>query len=169
VLSPQLALAAQGWNEDTVAEARTRLKEPRLDTPEAPPEVYRAIWVPTFSAPTSVRLERQGDTWTLVTSRLSGQGGYDLGELKSRKARRLREKDAAGLRQLVADMGLFQAPRLEDEGVCLDGTIYSYEIVAGGTYRSWIRYCPKVPPFDRYLEFGRALLKLAKIQEDEVE
>jgi hypothetical protein len=104
-----------------------------------------------------------------VTARLSGQGGYELGELKSTRTRKVSEKDVAGVRQLVADIGLFQAPRLEEEPVCLDGTIYSYEIVEQGTYRSWIRYCPKVPPFDRYLEFGRALMKLAKLKEDEVE
>lgn len=160
---------AQGWNEELVAEARTRLEEPRLDLPGEPSEVYRAIWIPTLSSPTSVRLEQRGSAWSVVIARLTGQGGYGLGHVKSRKRRKVSEGDVASLRQLIAEMGLYNAPAREEEAICLDGTIYSYEIVRAGTYRSWIRYCPKIPPFDRYLEFGRALLRSAKIDPADVE
>jgi hypothetical protein len=169
LLTSEAGVAGQRWNEQTVAEVRTRLKEPRLDVPGAPPEVYRVIWVPTFAHPTSVTLEPQGKAWILVTSRLSGAGGYELGELKSRKTRRVTERDVVALRQLVTEVGLRQAPRLAEEDLCLDGTIYSYEIVSEGAYHSWIRFCPKLPPSDRYLEFGRAMLKLAQIKESDVE
>ena len=163
------AMFAQGWNEETVSTALGRLKEPRLDVAVAPPEVYRAVWIPTFSRPTSVRLEQRGGKWKVITTRLTGFGGYGLGHFKHRKSRTVSEHDVAGLKQLIAEMGLFQAPSRAEEALCLDGTIYSYEIVSAGTYRSWIRYCPQVPPYDRYLEFGRALLKLARVSPDDVE
>ena len=160
---------AQGWDEGFLADVRTKLNEPRLDLPGAPLEVYRAVWVPTFSHPTSIRLERQGSAWFVVTTRLSGQGGYELGHAKPQKRRKVSDGEVGKLRKLVAEMGLYNAPAREEEALCLDGTIYSYEIVTAGAYRSWIRYCPQVPPFDRYLEFGRAMLKLAKVNPNDVE
>jgi hypothetical protein len=116
-------------------------------------------------------LQKDNRGWVVVIARLSGQGGYEIGRLKSKKTRRVTESDVAKLRKLIAEMGLLNAPSLEDRGdvVCMDGTTWGYELIANGEYHAFSRHCPIQPPEDRFCEFGRALLKLAKVSPDEVE
>lgn len=62
---------------------------PALPVEDKDVEIYRATFLPTFNNPIKIRVEKRKNTITMTAKQLSGQGGYDPGELTTEKYRQL--------------------------------------------------------------------------------
>jgi hypothetical protein len=120
-------------------------------------EIYRITFIPTFYNPIKIRVEKHGNEYVLIAKRLSGQGGYDAGKLKTEKRRRLRPQEWDCLLDLLKEAGFWELPYSEkkpepnkkgEETICLDGSEWVIEGVRNGQYHAVNRYCPEVKSFE---------------------
>ncbi|MGD9589004.1 MAG: hypothetical protein AB7Q37_01940 [Pyrinomonadaceae bacterium] len=145
-----------------------------IDDPEI--EIYRITFIPTFFNPIKIRVERRNASYLLVAKRLSGQGGYDAGPLKTEKRRKLRQKEWQHLISLLDTAGFWTMPYADKKPepnergeveICLDGSEWMLEGVKNGRFHAVNRYCPEVKSFKA---IGAYLAKLSglKIKEREL-
>jgi hypothetical protein len=145
-----------------------------IDDPDA--EIYRITFIPTFHNPIKIRVEKRKNNYLLIAKRLSGQGGYDAGKLKTERRRRLHLPEWSRVLELLKDAGFWELPYLEKEPepnekgeltICLDGSEWVIEGVKDGQYHAVNRYCPEVKSFEA---IGLYLAKLSglKVKEREL-
>jgi hypothetical protein len=144
-----------------------------VDDPEA--EIYRITFIPTFYHPIKIRVEKHRDTYLLIAKRLSGQGGFDAGRLKTENKRRLRPREWHRLLELLGEANFWKLPYLEkeagpnekgEETICLDGSEWVIEGVRNGQYHAVNRYCPESKSFEAV---GLYLAKLSGLRVKERE
>lgn len=125
-----------------------------IDDPEA--EQYRITFIPPFYNPIKIRVERRGTNYVLIGKRLSGQGGFDAGKLRTEKRRMLRLQEWNQLLALLKEADFWELPYLEkkpepnqkeEETFCLHGSEWVIEGVKAGKYHVVDRYCPEVKSF----------------------
>lgn len=149
---------------------------PVLPVDELDAEIYRITFIPTFYNPIKIRVEKRKNSIVLIAKRLSGQGGYDPGKLKTEKRQRLHLWDWNRLLDLLKEAGFWELPYLEKEPepnekgemtICLDGSEWVIEGVKNGQYHVVNRYCPEVKSFQT---IGLYLVKLSglKVKEREL-
>src|SRR5262252_10361713 len=113
-------------------------------------EIYRLTVIPTFFNPIKIRVEKQKTNYLLIAKRLSGQGGYDAGRLKTEKRRKLTSAEFRHLTELLRAVSFWESPYLlpnkgpNEKGeltVCLDGSEWVMEGSKGGQFHAINRYC----------------------------
>jgi hypothetical protein len=137
---PDLHRCRAEWYTD----ARVRLGEGPLH-PAGPdqPFVVRLLCLPTWAPACSVRGERSGLVWRLLSRELDGEeSGFDLGELAHRDDRLIVGADADRLTALWAWLRFWSIPTSGGEDV-LDGTAYVLEAAERGRYRVVVRDDPE--------------------------
>ena len=148
---------------------------PVLPVDDLDAEIYRITFIPTFSNPIKIRVEKHKNEYFLIAKRLSGQGGFDAGKLKTEKRRRLRPQEWNRLLDLLKGAGFWGLPPLEKEPepnekgevtICLDGSEWVIEGVRNGQYHAVNRYCPEVKSFEA---IGLYLAKLSGLRVKERE
>lgn len=103
-------------------------------------EIYRLQILPTWGNPIIVRVQKKDSTYALVASRLSGQGGYDPGEVAERKEVQLSTTDSQEFTSLLDALRFFEMPTQEDfRGFDGDETVF--EGAVGGKYHVVTRWC----------------------------
>jgi len=136
-----------------------------FDDPDA--EIYRLTFIPTFFNPIKIRVEKRKADYILIAKRLSGQGGYEVGTLKTEKRRLLKAAEWQQLIDLLTQAGFWDMPYTDKERepnekgelvICLDGSEWVLEGVKHGRFHAVNRYCPDVRSFQ---EIGRYLAKLS--------
>jgi hypothetical protein len=146
-LSPRQKLLSSKGNIDVSA----RFKEaPVLAVDERDAEIYRITIIPTFYNPIKIRIEKRGSDYVLISKRLSGQGGYDAGRLKTEKRRHLRLEDWERFTDLLREAEFLEMAFPNEKGemtICLDGSEWTLEGVKNGKYHVVNRYCPEVKAF----------------------
>ena len=119
-------------------------------------EIYRITIIPTFYNPIKIRVEKHKNHYILIAKRLSGQGGYDAGILKTEKRRSLNSQEWNRLLDLLKEANYWELPYLEKEPepnekgqltICLDGAEWVIEGVKSGKYQAVNRECPEVKSF----------------------
>jgi hypothetical protein len=139
-----------------------------IDNPDA--EIYRITFIPTFHNPIKIRVEKHKESYFLIAKRLSGQGGYDAGKLKTEKRRRVRPQEWSHLLELLKEAGFWELPYLDKEPepnekgemtICLDGSEWVIEGVKNGQYHAVNRYCPEVKSFEA---IGLYLVRLSGLK-----
>jgi hypothetical protein len=115
-------------------------------------KIFRIIIAPTFYHPLAIRIEQNGNEYSLVAKRLSGQGGYNWGKLEKTKKRNLSEKEWLKLLQLIREASFWtetteeKEPEPNENGsvtICLDSTSWTLEGIDDGKYHMVYRYCPE--------------------------
>jgi len=132
-------------------------------------EIYRIFVDPTFEHALSIRIEKEGKDHVLVAKYLSGQVGYDWGELKGEKKRRVKEKEWRKLLHLIDKASFWTLEPEEKESqpnekgevmICLDNTQWYLEGVKDGKYHVVDRYCPDPGAFKA---IGLYMVKLSNL------
>jgi len=104
-------------------------------------EVYRLMILPTWGNPIAIRVQRNGDLYSLASRRLDGQAGYETGSLVESKDVALSAVDSKALANLIQDLGFFQMST--DDGVHgFDGEEWILEGVSQGKYHPILRWSP---------------------------
>lgn len=107
---------------------------------------YRLVWLRTFHAPITVRVEVFSDgTARLIAKRLSGQGGYEPGRIVDRVERVLSAEEFAKLERLVSETRPFDLPPM-DCNWGSDGATWTLEANDAGAYKYVNRWSPKNGP-----------------------
>jgi hypothetical protein len=137
-----------------------RMKEPRLPdfSKNANMEVYRMMILPTWGNPTVVRVQKQGEIYSLSARRLDGQGGYDPGKLVESIDIALSAGDSKTLAVLIQNLNFSKMPT-EDDIIGPDGDEWIIEGVSQGKYHVAVRWCAYDDPGGRKLTAFLALCK----------
>jgi hypothetical protein len=127
------------------------MQESPLHTATAGPEVYRLLFLPTFSPPHVVRLEYVADDWRATFKRSNGLGGYEAGSLEVESTRPLFIYEK---KQFVAllEASEFWTMASFDETLGLDGSQAVIEGVRDGRYHVVDRWTPHGTPYARLVE-----------------
>ena len=129
---------------------------PVLPVNDLDAEIYRMTIIPTFFNPIKIRVEKHKTEYILVAKRLSGQGGYEVGTLKTEKRRRLKPAEWQHLIALLTQAGFWEMSYADkkrepnEKGeveICLDGSEWVLEGVRQGIFHAVNRYCPDEKSF----------------------
>jgi len=114
-------------NAEATANLFRRFRETPLTSPAAcVDESYRLTWIPTFHAPTVIRIWRSDDKYFIVTKRLNGKGGYGLGDLETELTRSLSAEEWQSFEALVKQ-SFWETPSTIDEPIPHDGATWTFE------------------------------------------
>jgi hypothetical protein len=136
-----------------------------VDDPDV--EIYRMTFIPTFFNPIKIRVEKRKADYILIAKRLSGQGGFEVGTLKTERRRLLKAAEWQQLIALLTQAGFWDMPYTDKERepkekgeleICLDGSEWVLEGVKHGRFHAVNRYCPDVRSFQA---IGGYLAKLS--------
>lgn len=117
------------------------------------PEVLRFTWLPSFHAPVVVRVEWASTGGaTLTATMLSGQGGYEPGEVSSRVTRVLTRDEVERL--LVLRQAALRRPPV-DCAMMLDGAVWIIEAAGTDGYHYVNAQSPETGPVH---DLGLAML-----------
>lgn len=123
--------------------------------------VVRFLKLPTWGPPEAIRVERRGDSVSLVHRVLSGQGGYDPGHLATDESRTLDVADWTALERAIASADGWTAPTRTDF-MGMDGEQWIVELVDGERYHVLDRWTPtQDPSAAHYVSLCALLARLA--------
>ena len=99
-------------------------------------DAYRFTFLPSFSHPVVVRVERNSDSAIIVAKELDGVGGYDPGELIVDRYRSLTRSEWEEIERRVVAMQFWALPKHACEGRDHpdDGAVWLLEGVSHGEY-----------------------------------
>jgi hypothetical protein len=119
-----------------------RMNEPRLPkfADDENAEVYQMMILPTWGNSIVVRVHKHGNLFSLSARRLSGQAGYDPGQLAESKDIELSADHSKTLEVLIQNLNFFQFPA-DDAVVGADGDEWIMEGVSQGKYHVAKRWC----------------------------
>lgn len=130
-------------NAEVTANLFRRFREAPLTSPAAcVDESYRLTWMPTFHAPTVIRLWRSGDKYFIVTKRLNGKGGYELGELETEQSRALSAEEWRSFKSLVDQSWFLRLHSTVEEPIPNDGATWTFEGFSDSRFHSVFRITP---------------------------
>lgn len=141
------------------------MREPELPTMTNTPtvECYRFLYLPSWGHPVAVRLAASGEVFTVHSTVLSGQGGYEPGTITDQYQTMLSKKDSDDLRKQIEKVGLFKMLKGNDIIGGRDGERWILEGVKTGRYHVVTRWCPanydtKKRGFEAFVTLCRRLL-----------
>ncbi len=115
---------------------------PLTKLPNCVNESYRLTWIPTFHAPTVIRVWRSENEYFITTKRLGGKGGYGLGELEVEQTRSLTVQEWQSLEDLIYRYSYPSMPSTIEELIPHDGASWTLEGLNAGQYHSVFRITP---------------------------
>ncbi len=130
-------------NAEVTANLFAHFRETPLTIPAAcVDESYRLTWIPTFHAPTVIRVWRSGDKYFIVTKRLNGKGGYGLGDLETEQTHSLTAEEWQSFEALINQASYWKIPSTIEEPIPNDGATWTFEGFSGGKFHSVHRITP---------------------------
>lgn len=126
--------------------------------------VVRFTWLRSFHHPVFVRITQSAGRTKLIATELSGQGGYDAGQVQRRVEREVSAAEAGALAKILMRSPIFD----QTSGVCdfgMDGAQWIFERADQNGYRLVQRWSPETGPAR---DLGMTLLKLTGWTFDEV-
>jgi hypothetical protein len=144
------------------------MKEPSLyeQRTDKNVEQYRFLWLRTFDKPIAVRIQKDNAGVTLRVIRLSGEGGYDPGQIDYDESLTLTTNQWDEFTKLLEKASFWKLPTDEKDAGGLDGSQWVLEGQAAGKYHVVDRWTPAAHRDKRHLDdfvaCCRYLLKLSK-------
>ena len=123
-------------------------------------ESYRLIWFPTFHAPTIIRIWRSGENYHIITKRLSGEGGYEIGKLKTEYTRSLTAEEWQNFVNLINVRCFWNAPSVVAEVPVVDGASWTFEGLTDKQYQ----FVDRITPSEQMTEIFKALFELTGVK-----
>ena len=123
-------------------------------------ESFRLVWFPTFDAPSVFRIWRSGENFFIVTKRLSGKGGYELGKLKTEHTRSLTAEEWNNFVDIINNRCFWNAPSVLKEVPVVDGAFWTFE----GSRNKQYHFVDRISPSEQMKEIFRALFELTGVK-----
>lgn len=137
------------------------LQEPLLFNKPMAKEVYRLTWLPTFSNPIAIRIEKDGDQYLLYWKICNGAGGYDPGDLVVNKKKPIQKEEWDRFKTLLSATNYWNLSNLGR----MSGFDGSHWIMEGSTqtrYQVVDRWSPGKE--SDYYKLCSFLLKLSELR-----
>jgi hypothetical protein len=148
-------------NAEVTANLFRRFRETPLTIPAAcVDESYRLTWIPTFHAPTVIRVWRSGDKYFIVIKRLNGKGGYGLGDLEIEQTRSLSAEEWQSFKNLIYRASYWEMPSTVEESIPNDGATWTFEGFSDDKFHSVFR----ITPSDELSQLFRKLFDLTGVE-----
>ncbi|UHQ19304.1 hypothetical protein LVB87_14125 [Lysobacter sp. KIS68-7] len=130
------------------------MREPVLSVAGKPKDyvAVRILRLPTFTHPSAVRVEAEGDRIVRRAVETDGQGGFDVGEVIVDRAGTLTRTQADVMLAELDATGFWSWPAEEEGGlIIMDGTEFVVEAIRNGEHRVRVRTSPDVGTEERGL------------------
>ena len=115
-------------------------------------ELYRLLFLPTFSRPAVVRLNHVAGTWQATCKSTDGLGGYSPGQISHEGQLTLSPTDVRVFNRLLERADFWRmSSYIPSNG--LDGSQVILEGVRNGTYHLVDRWSPRANPFAKLAHF----------------
>ena len=152
-------------DEEADAEATANLFRRFRETPLTTQAVcvdesYRLTWIPTFHAPTAIRVWRSGDNYFIVIKRLNGKGGYGLGDLEMEQTRSLTAEEWQSFETLVHQAWFLKLHSTVEEPIPHDGATWTFEGMSDGKYH----YVHRISPSKELSQLFSKLFDLTSVE-----
>lgn len=113
-----------------------------LDRADDSTEIYRFLWLRTFDHPVSVRLERNGYSFKLISVELNGAGGYEPGRKWRTDNVSVSEKEWCEFMSLLETASFWSQPTTTRDDNGTDGSQWVLEGVRRNRYHVIDRWTP---------------------------
>lgn len=154
-------ISPNDYGDTNKASLFARFRELPLDKqPACVDESYRLTWIPTFHAPTVIRVWRSGEKYFIVTKRLDGKGGYGMGNFNGEMVRSLTAEEWLSFVNLINQESFWSMPSEIMEPLPNDGAAWTFEGTNGGEYHFIFR----IMPSDKLRNIFRSLFKLTSVE-----
>ena len=123
---------------------------------------YRFTWLRSFDNPVIVRIECDV-VCTMTSKRLSGEGGYEPGEIAAQITRDLSPAERDRLQRLFASVHFWRGPPGDPrEGWIMDGAAWILEAAMPDAYEAWTIQSPMpVPVFEDFVRLCSLFIDLS--------
>lgn len=136
------------------------LKEPVLFNKPTSNEVYRLTWLRSFHNPVAIRIEKDGEMYSLYWKVCSGKGGYEPGQLTVDESKRISKDEWDNFQSLLRKVNFWQMKTVDREMPMDDGAQWILEGVNDNTYHVVDRQSPRD---NDYFNCGNYLIKMTGI------
>lgn len=140
------------------ADLFSRFKEiPLKKLPDCVEEIYRLTWIPTFHAPTTIRIWMSDDEYFLTIKRLNGKGGYDLGNLEFEQTHSLTFEKWQQIQNSIKNINYWETSLFTVEPMLYDGAGWLLEGRSKNEYHYIYRRIPSKDLstiFNTFFEFA---------------
>jgi hypothetical protein len=130
---------------------------------------YRFLYLRTFHAPISVRVQRIGERWLLSARVLSGHGGYEPGHVVTRIDRELSPPEIELLQRRLRAADYWGEPWVNEDVLGVDGAQWVLEGRRGADYRLLDIWSPESVHYRLFREMCISFLDLAHVRPSEEE
>jgi hypothetical protein len=127
-------------------------------------ESYRFLYLRSFDAPISVRVQRIGDSWLLSGRTLSGKGGYEPGSVVNRTERELSTEEVQALERRLRGADFWGDPWVNQEDTGVDGARWILEGRRGSEYRLLDIWSPEGIHYRLFRDICLYFLDLATVR-----
>jgi hypothetical protein len=126
-----------------ISEFLFALREPVLYNDTSSVEAYRFTWLRTFHSPIAVRLEKEGDSYTLYWKQTDGAAGYRTGSITTNKLKTVDSTAWHTMQSMAAQVSYWELPTLVwVSPVVHDGAAWILEGKSQGKYHVVDRWSP---------------------------
>ncbi len=148
-------------NAEATANLFRRFRETPLTSPAAcVDESYRLTWIPTFHAPTVIRIWRSDDKYFIVMKRLNGKGGYGLGDLETEQTRSLSAEEWQSFETLLHQAWFLKLHSTIEEPIPHDGATWTFEGMSGSKYH----FVHRITPSNELSQLFKKLFDLTDVE-----
>ena len=128
--------------------------------------IYRFLWLRTFHQPIGTRLQIRPQYKEVITLKvLSGQGGFDPGELCIQRAIEVNSDRVYSFLDAIDNLGFWELPGSDPNRLGLDGSEWILEGVHAGRYHVVDRWSPLDGSFS---EVCLMLVDFSQFEVDEI-
>lgn len=121
---------------------------------------YRFTWLRTFDAPFIFHIEEHpADGFKITTTKLTGKGGYEPGNIEFKRTEKLNENQISELRNLLSSIKFWELSVQDPDGGGLDGAQWIIEVVDGHKYHVVDRWSAGVLE-----EIGMWFMQISKVK-----
>ena len=99
--------------------------------------IFRFTYIPTFTKPVVVCIEKEKEKYVMISKRAYGKGGYDPGELEITEKRELKKEEIDKILKMIKESNFWKLDfKLKRELAMLDGAQWVFEGVNKGDYNA---------------------------------
>lgn len=138
------------------------LREEKLYQKKTDNEIFRFVFLPTFSSPICIRVEKKNNEYILTSKKTNGQGGYETGKLVYKIEKKITETQWNELMKKVNSINKWEVFYDEDRLLGFDGSRWIFEYLNPEGYKIRDVWSPS----DEFYHLGIFLFNLSGIKEN---
>jgi len=141
------------------------MREPILFSDNSQTEIYRFVWLRTFSNPIAIRIEKQQNIYMLTWKLCDGAGGYEPGQLTIERQKQIDEITWENFKKLLNKINFWKM-KTNVKTMGLDGSQWILEGKVAKKYHVVDRWSPERGAYYECCDFLIGLTDLTFEKDD---